>query len=174
MKRTLSFVGCGLLVVALGAVGCSSKMTNGNDAGTDSGTSKAGTGATAGKSGSGAAGKSGAGGAAGGSAMSCMDTAKANSSGIPPAACITCLCSKDATKTAACGKPCWDLSNCVGQKCKGNAMDLACIQAMCATELGGKDAIAQSQATPFGMCATECGATSMPVGTDAGKADAGN
>lgn len=177
MKRTLSFVGCGLLVVALGGVGCSSKnKTPATDGGLDGGATAGKAGSTAGKSGGGgSAGKSGAGGAGGAAATvtmaQCVSMTNTNSGNMTPAKCVDCLCKADPAKTAACDGPCWQLASCVGMKCGGNSSAPGCISdnALCATFVAA--GAAKAMATPFAMCSAECVSTRPG---DGGTHDAGN
>ena len=178
MNRSLSFVGCGLLVVALGSVGCSSKKTT--NAGGDSGT--AGDTSTAGKSGAGG-GKAGAGGKAGGGGASanlpmaeCVSMSTAMGQEM---SCATCGCMMDPGGASTCLKDanCLKLILCVRDMCPplANGMnDTPCITSKCMAFLGGA-----TPATAYGMSLTGKCASMCPrktaSGTDAGGGhDAGN
>jgi len=173
MKRSMSFVGCGLLVLALSSfgVGCkSSKSGNAGDAGTDSGTGSGGSGA-AGKGSGGSSGKGGAGG--GGATLTtqqCTDMTVALGGGMMvPAACAMCGCTKNVTAATACLKDamCWPLIGCNQRMCKG---DTTCTITMCSSFLTGATNAMALGATLQSMCAAECGpaAGGTDAGTDAG------
>ena len=172
MERSLSLIGCGLLVVALGSVGCSSKKSNGTP---DSGS--AGSSSTAGTSGGGAGkGTGGAGGtkADAGGTLTAAECTTMTVAKMVPMACASCVCTKNTAAAAACLKDaqCWNLINCVGSKCGGDAMATMCITGMCASSLAGATT-ATAVMIPT-MCKTECGASSPTPDAGGTGHDAGN
>jgi hypothetical protein len=175
MKNTLALVAGGLLVLALGC-GDDNKTTTPDSGTAGSGGKSSSTGGKGGGTGGSSTGTGGKGTGTGGGGgtvteAQCETMANTNSGNMAPKGCVPCLCMKDAAKTAACGPGCWTLANCVGKKCMGDAKNVTCIQAMCATELMDSAGLVQSMAVPFAMCPTECGA--VPPATDGGT-DAGN
>jgi hypothetical protein len=171
MKRPLAFLGCGLLVVALGTfgAGCKSKSKTMGDASVDG---SAGTGG-----GGGSSGKGGAGGSSGdGGALTAAQCTTMTAALGTPMACAMCGCAKNLMQAGAClkDKMCWPLISCASSMCAPN--DTACITMKCASSISGA-----TTATPFGMtlssmCAKECPPTFKPNGggTDGGASDAGH
>ena len=179
MKRSLSLMGCGLLVVALASFGsgCSSKKktTTTPDSGAGTGGGSGGTGGgSGGKGGSGGGGSSGKGDTGAGlTKAECMMMVATNSGNTTPAMCSDCLCGKDAAKTAACDGPCWMLAGCIGTMCGGDSMQAGCVSGTpnkCGSLLAA--GAAKAMAVPFAMCVTECKVP--PAMTDGGSTDAGN
>ena len=179
MKRSLSFVGCGLLVVALGSVGCSSKKTTnaGGDSGTAGDTSTAGkSGAGGGKAGAGG-GKAGAGGA--GANLPMAECVSMSTAMGQPMACATCGCMMDPGGATACVKDanCLKLILCVRDMCPPLASgmnDTPCITSKCASFLGGATPATAYGMTLTGKCASMCPRPSAVTDGGTTSHDAGN